>query len=275
MMATTTGQAEAGFEMGRAGATFYVKGGHGLAVVLVHGVGMRHEVWAPQLRDLSRDFTVIAYDTLGHGRSAVPDEGVALADYADQLRDLLDHLGIERAAIVGHSMGALIATEHALRYPTRTRGLAALNAVFCRTPEQSAAVRARAAVLTTLGVEATLAETIKRWFGDPVPPGLRQTAGDVAGYLSGVEPDGYSRAYRLFSVSDRAHEERLPKLAVPALVMTGENDANSSPAMSRAMAACVREGQVEIVRGAGHMMTLTHEAEVGAALRAFLATLGP
>lgn len=255
---------------GKAGPTAYSVSGQGEAVVLVHGVGMAKDIWLPQVAELSRRFQVVAYDMLGHGGSDLPPEGATLGAYADQLRALLDHLGIERADVVGHSMGALVATEFALRHPARTRSLAALNAVFQRTPEQRAAVESRAALLKTAGLVETVAPTLQRWFGDPVPADLRDAAALTERLLRSVDPVGYARTYELFAMSDRVHADRLPALAPPALFMTADGDLNSSPSMSQAMAALAPHGRAHVIEGARHMMTVTHPRAVNDALVSFL-----
>ncbi len=254
---------------GKAGPTAYTVAGQGEPVVLVHGVGMDQASWAPQVADLARDFTVVTCDMLGHGGSDLPPADVTLADYARQLADLLDHLGLPAAGVVGHSMGALVALEFALAHPGRTRRVAALNAVFQRSAAQREAAVARAQSLdgvTVPPVEATLA----RWFDDPPPAHLAAVAGEVRQALLRVQPLGYARTYRLFATSDAVHAQRLPGLQPPALFMTGEFDPNSTPAMSEAMARLAPRAQLDIVAGARHMMNLTHPARVNAALRRFL-----
>jgi (E)-2-((N-methylformamido)methylene)succinate hydrolase len=240
-------------------------------VVLIHGVGMNHTVWSPQIDALTTRFQVLAYDMLGHGESALPSAEPKLADYALQLEALLDKLKIERAHVVGHSMGALVALEFALTFPMRTLSVAALNAVYDRTPEQRAAVMNRASTLDASttdsgGIDATIA----RWFGEPMPPHLAAAAEDVKHLLLTVNAVGYARTYRLFASSDDAHINRLASLNLPALFLTGEFDPNSSPAMSEAMASVAPNGRVEIIEGARHMMNVTDPERVNARLIAFL-----
>jgi pimeloyl-ACP methyl ester carboxylesterase len=255
---------------GMAGATAYSVWGQGETVVLVHGVGMARDIWLPQVAELARRYRVVAYDMLGHGGSDLPPEGVTLDAYADQLRALLDHLEIARAHVVGHSMGALVAIEFALTHPARTRSVAALNAVFERSPEQRAAIESRAAALRTAGLGETVAPTLQRWFGNPVPAGLQDAAALAERLLRSVNPLGYARAYELFAKSDRVHADRLPALALPAMFMTADGDLNSSPSMSRAMAALAPRGRAQVIEGARHMMTVTHPRAVNEALVAFL-----
>src|SRR3712207_3487151 len=135
-----------------AGGTAYRAEGEGEPIVLVHGVGMNKDVWAPQLEAFAATHRVVAYDMLGHGGSRLPPAEPTLGDYADQLRGLLDALGIRRANVVGHSMGSLAALAFATAFPDRVLRLAALNAVYDRTPEQRAAIEARAAMLAKEGV---------------------------------------------------------------------------------------------------------------------------
>ncbi|QCP51369.1 alpha/beta fold hydrolase [Trinickia violacea] len=239
-------------------------------VVLIHGVGMNQSVWAPQVDALCDEFDVVVYDMLGHGRSALPSPAARLDEYAAQLALLLDTLDVEAAHVVGHSMGALVALEFALTYPDRTLSVAALNAVYDRTPEQRQAVMSRAETLDDAtflpGIDATLA----RWFGDPVPGHLTGAAQAVRTLLMSVDPIGYQRTYRLFASADGAHVGRLERLAVPALFLTGEHDPNSSPAMSLAMAAAAPGGRAEIIANERHMMNVTEPALVNERLLAFL-----
>lgn len=184
---------------------------------------------------------------LGHGESHLPPEGVQRADFAAQLPQLLDHLQIAQAHIVGHSMGTLVALEFALQHPGRC-----------------------ARLLRHAGVAATVDSTMERWFGAPVPAHLREIAALTTDILADVNALGYARAYRLFASSDEVPADRLPQLAMPALFMTGAGDPNSSPTMSQAMAALAPQGQAQAVPGARHMMNLTDAEAVNARLLQFI-----
>ncbi len=244
--------------------------GQGTPIVFIHGVGMQQDVWVPQVLGFARDHTVITFDMLGHGRSPLPPEAAALADYADQVKRLLDQLGLPRAHIVGHSMGALVALEFALREPARCLSVSALNAVYCRTPAQREAVMARVQRLQDGPTQDGIEPTLTRWFGDPIPPYLDTTAQLCRRLLAEVNPVGYARTYALFASSDRAHEGQLATLKPPALFMTGELDPNSTPAMSQAMAAAVPGARCRVLAGERHMMGLTGAPAVHSELLPFL-----
>ena len=91
----------------------FVHTGSGPAVLLIHGVGNSLDTWEHQITDLARDHTVVAPDLLGHGRSDRPRADYSIAAYANAMRDLLSLLGIERATVVGHSLGGGVATQFA------------------------------------------------------------------------------------------------------------------------------------------------------------------
>jgi (E)-2-((N-methylformamido)methylene)succinate hydrolase len=242
---------------GNQARTAYTRTGHGAPVVLIHGVGLQGTIWKPQVEALRASHEVIAVDMPGHGGSSLPPANASLSYYADAILALLDALKIGRAHVVGHSMGALVATEFALTHPNRVASLVAMNAVFCRTPEQRAAIEARVTALGDNPARPDWSGTIGRWFGEPMPPSLEGAAAYTHALLSKVDPVGYERTYRLFAGSDTEHRNRLSQLAVPALFFTGEHDPNSTPSMSEAMAGIAPRGRAIVLSGERHMMALT------------------
>lgn len=251
------------------GRTAYVSRGSGPALVLVHGVGLNASVWLPQLDAFSRDHRVVAYDTLGHGGSDRPAADAGLPDYARQLEALLDELGIETAVLLGHSMGALIATLFAIEHPRRVERLIAANPVYRRPAGQLAASRARALQIEERGPSANLDEAVSRWFGDPAavkPSRVEQ----VRRWLNQADRLGYARAYRVFSEADPWLTDKLGELRVPVMFVTGALDPNSTPGMSRAMAAQAPLGYARVLDGERHMMAYASPARFNSAVREFL-----
>lgn len=102
--------------------------GSGPVIVLVHGVGDRSETWVPILPELARDHRVIAPDLLGHGGSDKPRGDYSIGGFANGLRDLLSVLGVDRATVVGHSLGAGVAGQFAYQYPDRCERLVLVGA---------------------------------------------------------------------------------------------------------------------------------------------------
>ncbi len=111
-------------------ALFYEEAGEGFPLILLHGNGEDHRYFSEQIAFFSDHFRVIAPDTRGHGRSPAPDEPFSLSRLAEELKDFLDCLVIEKAHILGFSDGGNIALLFALRYPERVAGLILNGANF-------------------------------------------------------------------------------------------------------------------------------------------------
>lgn len=253
-MPTNDGVAPVSLPLKTPDGTAYMETGAGDPIVFVHGVGMNRGVWAPQLSFFSSRYRTVAYDMLGHGESRLPPETTELGHLSDQLVALLDHLGIERAHLVGHSMGALVVLDLALRQPKRVKRLTALNAVYQRSPAQRSAVVNRAQQLRAGVVDRTIEATISRWLMPGQSALDREAVNRVRTWLQTADRTGYARIYSLFATADDAFAGRLGNLSMPALFATGEFDPNSTPSMSRQMAAEASEGHALVVDGKRHMM---------------------
>ena len=249
--------------------TAWSRCGSGPNLVLLHGVGMNKSVWAPEVNLLSDSFDVLVYDMWGHGESDLPTGELSLSDYMNQLVSLLSELGIAKAFVAGHSMGGLIAIDFALNHTEMCLGMCALNAVFNRTSAQSEAVKKRAADLAAGGVSVNLSETLERWFGKPGTHEFTEAEALAQELLLDVNPKGYEAAYSVFADSDRVHADRLSTLSVPALFFTADGDPNSTPEMSKAMAALAPRGNSQVLTGHRHMMTLTAPVQVSESLTTF------
>ncbi len=249
-----------------AGALGYFAQGAGSALVLIHGVGLRAEAWAAVLPMLARDHQVICVDMPGHGTS--PLNGAAtLDDFVARLTEFIDTLdGPVRLA--GHSMGALISACVAAQRPNRIEAMVGLNTVYKRPVAATRAVRARATNLASAeGLDPT--PTLDRWFGQNPQAVDAECARACRDWLTGGCRQGYATAYRIFAQEDGPAESDLRGLQCRALFLTGENDPNSTPAMSQALAATVAHGRACVIEGAAHMVPMTHAQQVAACMSDF------
>jgi len=244
----------------RTGSTAYLQQGNGPRLVLLHGVGLRAEAWNAQVQGLAEGFEIVAPDLAGHGESDCLAERPSLRGVGERLAGLLDR----DAVLVGHSMGAMIALDLAIRDAGTIRGVVALNAIYRRTEAARRVVQDRAGRLDGLSVPEP-EPTLTRWFGNR--PSAERRA--CAGWLGSVDPKGYRDAYSVFASEDGPADAGLRSLHCPALFMTGAEEPNSTPAMSEAMAALVPDGRYEVLQGAAHMMPMTHAREVTMAICAF------
>ncbi|MEQ9695587.1 alpha/beta hydrolase [Shimia sp. SDUM112013] len=250
------------------GCVTYRTAGQGAPLVLLHGVGLQSAAWGPQINALSSGARVIALDMPGHGRSdPLPDEP-ALPDYVSWLHAVLKALDPGPVDLAGHSMGALIAAGYAATYPSQVRRVALLNGVFRRDDAARAAVQRRAEVIRAGDVDTQA--PLDRWFTDADKDKASRDL--VAGWLSSVDPKGYGDAYAAFAGGDATYADRFPSITCPLLALTGSEDPNSTPAMSRAMAGAAPRGHAVVIDDARHMVNLTHPDRVNLALNTWLTT---
>ncbi|MGE8408949.1 MAG: alpha/beta fold hydrolase [Pseudomonas sp.] len=250
--------------------TSYLSTGQGQPVVLIHGVGLNKEMWGGQIVGLAGDYRVIAYDMLGHGQSPRPASGTDLQGYAAQLAELLDHLQITQATVIGFSMGGLVARAFALHYPQRLAALVVLNSVFNRSPEQSAGVIARAAQAAEHGPDANAEAALARWFSREYQAANPAQVAALRQTLAGNDPQGYLTTYELFATQDMYRAADLGNIQVPTLIATGEFDLGSTPAMSRELAERIPGAQSIVLPEQRHMMPVESPRLVNQMLLDFL-----
>jgi pimeloyl-ACP methyl ester carboxylesterase len=247
--------------------TAWAEAGSGPPLVLIHGVGMRLEAWAPQMAALCGNYRVIAVDMPGHGESRALAEGSGLEAFVDWLSVFFDDLGLERVNLAGHSMGALIAGGAAASFGKKVARVALLNGVYRRDAKASEAVVARAREISDGAID--FEGPLLRWFGED----RRDSAAYrlTRNWLSSVDPKGYATAYTAFATGDATYADRWPQVRCPALFLTGADDPNSTPAMAKAMADAAPAGYAVVLEGQRHMVNLTAPDEVNAILTDWLA----
>lgn len=248
-------------------------GGDGPPVVLIHGVGLSQAMWKAQKAALSPRYRVVTLDMLGHGGSPAPAADAGLDDYADQVVGLLDHLAIDKAILIGFSMGALVARAFALRHPDRLLGLVLLNGVFDRSGDVRATILGRVDEVRVAGPAANSDAAIERWFSPQFRAGNPAYIADLRDHMAGNDHHGYLTSYGLFASQDNFGAERLGEIAVPTVVATGEFDVGSTPAMTHALAACIPGAKAVVIPDARHMMPVEMPEETNALLLGCLDTM--
>lgn len=222
-------------------------------VVLIHGLGLNRHTWQWHQPDLSIRYRVLGYDLYGHGESAPPPHQPSLSLFAEQLVGLLDFLSIERASLVGFSLGGMINRRFAMDHPERTDALCILNSPHERTPEAQELVEERAAKSASGGPGATLDATIERWF----TPEFRSARTDIINlvrkWVLANAPDHYAQCRLVLATGVLELIRPVPPIAHPTLVITSENDSGSTPEMAYCIASEIVGSRTLIVPSLQHM----------------------
>ena len=246
----------------------YDERGSGPVIVLVHGHPFSRQMWGGQLATLGDAFRVVAPDLPGYGESPARGETITPGGLADAVVELLDAIGVDRATVVGLSLGGLVAMELGLGYPDRVAGLV-LTATTAApvTREEAEARRATAARLEREGMLGHTLEMADRLFG----PAARRDPDLVLPVLEVMlrtSPAGAAAALR--GRAERpAYHELLRGLRVPALVVVGDADSYSTAEITAQLVAALPDPEVLVLPGIGHMPNLEAPERFDEAVRAF------
>lgn len=218
-------------------------------IVFSHSLGASEDMWRPQAEALGDRFRVVRYDTRGHGRTRSGGGAFSVQDLADDIADLLDHLEVERAHLVGISLGGATVLDFAARHPERTDRIAVIGtAAVLGTPAYWAE---RVMLVRTRGMAAVAETATRRWFTEGFhrdhPDVVKRFRRDIAA----CDPLGYTACCRALAETDLRGE--LGDVEAPALVLYGSEDAVATEADALALQAGLRDARVAAVEGAAHL----------------------
>jgi 3-oxoadipate enol-lactonase len=245
----------------------YDDAGSGECVVLIHGHPFDRTLWEPQMAALSEGFRVVAPDLRGFGRSQVTPGQVLMREYASDVEELLDTLGIARAAVVGLSMGGLVTMELAVAAPERywALGLAATTAQP-PSPQDLQTRDERADAIERDGIGVLVDYMHTGLYGPDCPPAVRAR---VDAMMAAAPPAGAAAALR---GRGRRPDYRpmLAALDIPALVIAGTADPWSTAEVTAEIVASLKRPEAVVIDGSGHLPNLEAEARFNQALLTFL-----
>lgn len=229
----------------------HIERGQGDPLVLLHPIGLDHSFWPGLIERCSGFRRVLAFDLPGHGRSPAAPQAT-MAAYVEAVKQTLDALAIEKAAVLGLSFGGMIAQELAIRFPDRVSRLIACACGARIPPEAREAVAARGQAALEGGMSAVVDATLQRWFtssfmSDPAVDKVRDR-------LLSDDPRQWDAGWRAIASHDAL--DRLPKLAIPTLVVAGEVDLGTPVPAARAIADAVSGARLVVIPRAPHMLQI-------------------
>ena len=239
-------------------------------VVMIHGLGLRRACWQWQVPVLSEQFRVLTYDLWGHGDSPKAPDTPTLSVFSRQLADLLDELGIAKAAIVGFSMGGMICRRFAMDHPDRTLALGILHSPHARSAQAQAAVEARVAQAREEGPEATVDNALERWFTESYRLANPQMMALVRSWVLSNNREIYPSNYHVLAHGVAELVAPNPPIRCPALVLTGDEDFGNGPEMTQAIANEINGAETVILPGLRHMALAEDPDAVNTPLMKFL-----
>jgi pimeloyl-ACP methyl ester carboxylesterase len=230
----------------------YERAGSGPALVLLHGyVGDGRTTWRRQLDGLSDEFTVIAWDAPGAGRSTDPPEGFGLDGYADCLAQFLEKLGLATACVAGLSFGGILALALQRRHSAISSALILASAYAGwagSLPPEVAEQRLRQALALADGApQAFVGALLPTMFSKTMPP---ETVDAFRASMQSFHPRGF-RAMARASAEDV--RDVLPHVDVPTLLLYGDRDARAPLTVAEALQAAISGSRLVVLPNSGHV----------------------
>ncbi len=221
----------------------------GPALVFINSLGSDFRIWQEVVPAFANRFRVVLYDKRGHGLSDAPPAPYTIDDHTDDLLALLDDLKISSAALVGLSVGGMIAQRMAVRAPERVRAITlCCTAAKIGTAENWAE---RIAAVESGGIEPITDNVLQRWF----TPHFRETRSDeVAGWRNMlVRTPAHGYAGTCAAIRDADLRPDAGRIKAPTLCVAGDQDGSTPADVVRGTADIIPGARFELIDGAGHI----------------------
>jgi 3-oxoadipate enol-lactonase len=248
--------------------------GAGDPVLLINGLSAPAVNWLYQVKGLSPRYRVVTFDNRGVGETEMPEApSYATSQMADDAAAVLDHLGVARAHVVGHSMGGTIAMELAIRHPRRVRSLALCGTWADGDGRFLHTIRSWRAVWGQLGAEDRFCHLLMPWLYTPGfladRAKVAETIQRVLEYPYPTKTEALQRQAQGLLDWNGTRLREIRRIRVPALVLVGREDNLTVPAFSRALAAMIPTARLKVIAG-GHGFTIECAEAFNRALLDFL-----
>ena len=240
--------------------------GGGMPVVMIHGLGGTGNSYEPMMEALS-GYRVIRIDMPGSGRSPMPHDAPTIESFAADIVRAVRSLGVERAHFVGHSLGTIVCQKIAADTPGLVASLALFGALT-EPPEGARTGLGKRAQMARAGEMSEIADQI---VGATLAPGTKSSQPAVAAFVRESvmrqNPEGYARTCEALAKATRVDARMI---AVPTLLVTGENDPVAPVAMARDLADTISGASLHVLPQCGHWSLLEKPLECSRMLIDFL-----
>ena len=240
--------------------------GDGDAVLMIHGLGGTTNTWTPVLGACARHQRV-RLDLPGSGRSWRVEGPLSIEKFVDAAKRALAAAKVDKAHVVAHSMGTIVAAHLAAVEPAMVRSLALFGPLLAPPDQARVSIRARAAKARQEGMTGIADSLVQASTSNETKQRRHVAVAFVRESLMGQNPDGYARSCE--ALAD-AHAADTSAIVCPTLLVTGDEDVVAPPQSVRMMAQKISGSRVEVLRGCGHWTPVEKPDECTELLKHFL-----
>ena len=246
----------------------YVVTGEGPWLTLVHSLASDLTLLDAQAALLKKHFKVLQVDIRGHGKSPAPPAPYSMAELADDLQAIFDELGITQTVWVGVSLGGMMGMTHAIRHPGVITRLVVADTTAGYPEAGHAGWRERIGFVRERGTQAVVQGTLSRWFTADFlqrEPGIAEHFAKIIAATPAQGFIGCCEAILGYNIAGQ-----LDQITCPTLVMVGEEDQATPPAMAQALVSGIGGAVFEPIPSAAHQANIEQSALFNAHLEKFL-----
>ena len=254
----------------------YVEEGEGFPVILIHGLAGDHSAWKPQIEALKNDYRVIAFDNPGSGDSSLVEEPTSTSYLADAAIELMDKLDVERAHIIGRSMGGSIAQHMALKEPGRLQSIAMAASFGKLDPIGIQTIKNMQELLRWRKSWAEWAPHALLLFVSPAFYNENPTIiKNITELISDEGRDMNSYDYLATAVLEHDILDQLGSITTPALVMAGRYDPICSMTSQNWMLEALPNAGMEVFENSSHFFLMEEASRALEVIKNWLAKNSP
>ncbi len=248
----------------------YELSGNGPVVMFAHSLGSDLSIWATQKSALAGRRTVLTYDLRGHGQTTATPGAYDFDLLAADAIALLDALKLDKVSFVGISLGGMIGQALALKAPERFERLVLADTTSAYPPEAQALWPERIRGIEANGLEPLVAPTLERWFTAPYRSAHPEVIARIGDLIRNTPPTGYIGCCH--AIAGLNFSDQLGRIKIPTLVLVGDQDIGTPPAMAEVIATGIPDARLEIIAGAAHLSCVEQAESFNALLVDFLAS---
>ena len=250
----------------------YSERGRGLPLVLVHGFPLDNRIWESQIANLSDKYRVIAPDLPGFGKSQ-PPRPFTMQSLADTIHEFATQVKATPFVLAGLSMGGYMSFAYERKYPTTLKALILVDTkAEADTTEGKAGRDKMIQTARTSGSPAIAAAMLPKMLAPQSQQNRPQLVQQVKAIMEACPPQTIE--YALAAMRDREdYRDCCPSVALPTLIIVGDADAITPPAVAEAMNKSIPHSKLTIIKGAGHLSTMEQPEQINQAMRQFLSSM--
>lgn len=250
----------------------YMVQGAGPWVVMSHSLACDSRMWENEVKALSKRYQVLCIDTRGHGGSDAPGGAYTLDTLAADVKAVFAALGVKDPHWIGLSMGGIIAQVVELNYPGTFKSLVLADTTSGYPAAAVGMWAERVKLVREKGIGAIVQGTLERWFTEPFRQAHPEVIDKVGSWIAATPANGFCGCGA--ALPTLAATPRLSEIKTPTLVICGEQDMGTPPAMARTLHEGIAGSELVMIPNAAHLSNMEQPAAFLAAVEKFYQRIG-